>query len=236
MISVNELYSFVSYVSNKTQASGNISPSKFNLVLKRAYTEWVTEKYNDPNKQQQGDSSRYGYQLNQKVTDDLKHLIVPPKTYQVGADGRMAYPADYLHISSCRYRFKKQLNGCDEIITKEVDVRAMKDSEIGHILTSQIVHPTKRYPYLAFYDTYMQFFPKDLGAVVFTYLRKPETPIWAFITVSGRPVYDPANSVNVDAPDEAMNEIAFRMLSFLGINVREQMLIQYSEQKKALGV
>jgi hypothetical protein len=163
-------------------------------------------------------------------------LIVSPKSYQVGADGRMSYPDDYLHISSCRFKYKKQLKDCDDIIIKEVDVRAMKDSEIGHIVTSQLVNPTRRYPYLAFYDDYIQFFPKDLGSVVLTYLRTPETPEWNYTTVSGRPVYNEATSTDIDAPDEALNEIAMLVLSFLGINIREQMLVQYSEQLKSQGV
>ena len=237
MINVNELYQFVLFVSNKQQSSGTITPSQFNLVLKRAYTQWVTERYNDPNKMAMGSNvpARYGYQLNQKITDDIKHLIVDPADYDVDASGKMEYPEDYLHISSCRYKYRKQLD-CDEIITKEVDVKAMKDSEIGHILTSQIVEPTKRYPYLAFYKDYIQFFPKDLGKVTMTYLKKPETPEWTYTIVNGRPVYDDTSSVDVDAPDEAMNEIAFRMLSFLGMNIREQQLVQYSEQLKSQGV
>jgi len=234
MINVNELYQFVQFVANKSQSSGTITPSQFNLVLKRAYTQWVTERYNDPTKMSVGSNipSRYGYQLNQKITDDIKHLIVDPAIYQVDKDGKLEYPGDYLHISSCRYKYRKQLD-CEDIITKEVDVKAMKDSEIGHVLTSQIVPPTKRYPYLAFYKDYIQFFPKDLGQVVMTYLKKPDTPEWTYTTVNGRPVFDTANSVDVDAPDEAMNEIAFRVLSFLGMNIREQMLVQYSEQIKA---
>jgi hypothetical protein len=245
MINVNELYQFVNFVANKSQASGNITPSQFNLVLKRAYTQWVTERYNDPNKFAPGENTpaRYGYQLNQKITDDIKHLIVDPKVYQVNSEGRLNYPDDYLHISSCRFKYKKQLS-CGDTVIKEVDVKAMKDSEIGHILTSQIVEPTRRYPYLAFYSDYIQFFPKDLGQVTMTYLKKPEEPIWSYTLVNGRPVYDDTpydpvtgtGSRDVDAPDEAMNEIAFRMLSFLGMNIREPQLVQYSEQLKAQGV
>jgi hypothetical protein len=33
MISVDELYSFVQFIGNKSQASGNITPSQFNLIL-----------------------------------------------------------------------------------------------------------------------------------------------------------------------------------------------------------
>ena len=54
--------------------------------------------------------------------------------------------------------------------------------------------------------------------------------------VNGRPVYDPFLSVDLEAPDEALNEIAVRTLSFLGIHIREPQLIQYAETLKAQGV
>jgi hypothetical protein len=238
MIKVDELYQFVRFVANKSQSSGTITPSQFNLVLKRAYTQWVMERYGDPNKLMPGEANqaRYGYQLNQKITDDIKHLIVGPKPYPVDEQGRVNYPNDYLHISSYRHRYKKQLS-CGDTVVKEVDIRAMKDSEIGHILTSQIVEPTMRYPYLAFYNDHMKVYPKEIDYVILTYLKKPEEPVWAYTPdANGRPVYDDTASVNIDAPEEALNEIAFRVLSFLGMNIREPQLIQYSEQLKAQGV
>ena len=237
MINIDEIKKFVEFIANKSQAGVNPTPDRFNIAAKRALTEWISHRYNNPQSYlPNSNKPKIGYQMNQKITDDLKFLIVPPSVYQVGADGKLSYPADYLHVSSIRYKHKKLDKTCGEIITKEVDVKDMKDSEIGHILTSSIVNPTKRYPYCSFYDTYIQLYPKDLGSVVFTYLRKPKDPKWAYTVSNGRPVYNPTNSVDIEAPEEAMNEIAVRILSFLGIHIREPQLVQYAELLKEKGV
>lgn len=87
--------------------------------------------------------------------------------------------------------------------------------------------------FLLFFDTYLQFYPADVGRVEFTYLRKPIDPVWNFTVVNGRPVYDPTTSVDLEAPDEAVDEIAMIALSLFGINIRDQELISFSEAQKA---
>jgi hypothetical protein len=237
MINVDEIKRFVEFCANKSQAGSNPTPTKFNLAVKRAQMEWVMERYGNPNTYQPGmPVPRIAYQQTQKITDDLKFLLSKPTPLQVDKNGKANYPDDYLHMSSVRYKYKKKLSCNKKLILKEVDVTNYKDAEIGHVKTSQIVQPTKRYPYYAFYDDCMIFDPKDLGTVTITYLREPIEPIWAYELVNGRPVYDPLNSVDLEAPDEALNEIAMRTLSFLGIHIREPQLIQYAETLKAQGV
>ncbi len=237
MINIDEHKRFVLFLANKAQAGSNPSIANLNLATERALMEWVMERYGNPMTYQPGmPVPRIAYQETQKITDDLKQLITKPTPIQVDKDGKAEYPSDYLHVSSMRYKHKKQLVSCKKVITREVDVENYKDAEIGKVGASQINPPTHRYPYYAFYDTYMEFAPKDLGSVVMTYLREPKTPKWAYTTVNGRPVYDEANSVDIEAPNEAMNEIAMRTLSFLGIHIREPQLVQYAETLKAQGV
>lgn len=237
MINIDEHKRFVLFLANKAQSGSNPTISNLNLATERAYWEWIMERYGNPNTYVPGQPiPRIAYQETQKITDDLKHLITKPTPIQVDKNGRANYPSDYLHVSSMRYKYKKQLNGCDSVITREVDVENYKDAEIGKVKASQVTPPTHRYPYYAFYDTYMEFEPKDLGQVTMTYLREPKTPKWEYTTVNGRPVYDDVNSVDIEAPKEAMNEIAMRTLSFLGIHIREPQLIQYAETLKAQGV
>ena len=44
------------------------------------------------------------------------------------------------------------------------------------------------------------------------------------------------SSVDLEAPDEVVNEIVMMCASYLGINLREPQLIQYAEQMKQQGV
>ena len=83
------------------------------------------------------------------------------------------------------------------------------------------------------YDGYYQIFPKDLGNVVFTYLRLPIPAVWGFTLVNGEPVYDATTSTDSEFPDECIQDIALKMASILGISVKDQMVLSYAEQKQA---
>jgi hypothetical protein len=54
--------------------------------------------------------------------------------------------------------------------------------------------------------------------------------------VSGRPVYDPATSVNIEFNPQELPAIAMKMLSLLGINLREQELQGYAQLQSTQGV
>ena len=103
------------------------------------------------------------------------------------------------------------------------------------ILSSSIVKPTHRFPRLAFYNDYIQFYPKNIGRVIFTYLRQPKLPVWGYTVVNNSAVYNPATSVDIESPDETQNEICMMALSYLGISIRDGELTQYAQQLKAEG-
>ncbi len=230
---INKVYNFLKYLADKDQ-SGNITPKEFNLSLPRALNEWVMKRYNNvksvqPNKQ--------GWQKNQKITDDLRFLLVRNEVSNVTPDGKLSLPDDYLHLSSLVYNYKYSEDGDTVSIPKDVDV--VNDNEIAEFLSSHIYRKNikaKKYVICAFYNDYLQIYPKDIGTVDLTYLRKPIEPFWAFTLERGRPVYDPINSIDLEVPDETANEIIVMCASYLGMNLREPELVNYSEMLKNQGV
>ena len=247
-MNIDNFRSFVLFIIKKSQSGGNPTPSQFNLAVERAYMEFIMRSYGNKEEYQPGRPiPRKAWQQSQKISDDLRflltrrrlsvpltgELIIPDGAgSQVDLDGK-AVPG-YLHHSSLRFNFSKSVGG--EIQSKEVPIDILTDAELGSALSSSIVNPTKRYPACAYYDKFIQFEPKDLQTVIFTYLRLPVVPVWAFTTTNGRPVYDPANSVDLEAPEQVINEIAFNTLSFMGLSIREQAIYQASEQYVQRGV
>lgn len=230
---INKVYGFLKYLADKDQ-SGNITPKEFNSSLERALSEWTMKRYNNINDKSQ---DKQGWQKNQKITDDLKFLLVRNEVSSIGSDGKLDFPEDYLHLSSLVYNFKYQENGATVVVPNSIDI--VDDNEIASFLGSTIygkLIKAKKYVIAAFYSDHLQIYPKDIGVVDFTYLRKPITPYWAFILVNGRPEYDESNSVDLEAPDEVVNEIVMMCASYLGINLREPQLIQYAETMKQQGV
>lgn len=214
---INQGYQFVQFLANQTQ-SGSITPNNFNLASERAQIQLF---YTD----------RKVWQDSQIITDSLsKFLTLTP--LNIASNGQALYPSDYAGTSSVRHVYYLKNHTITNPSYIEVDVDEINDNSIADVLSSQIVTPTKRYPRIAYYDNYIQFFPKNLGSVNFTYLRNPKVPIWAFTIVNNNPVYDAANSVNWEFFDQYHNAIVMIICEFLGINIREADLITAAEQFK----
>jgi len=224
---IDKVYTYISKtIANKAQ-TGNLTPSDFNSLMPRAFQQWVFKTYDDM-------TDGRGWQSHQAITDDLRFLLVRNKVMQVPANGELSIPSDYLHLSSVNYNYSQLINGKTVTTLRPVDI--VRDNERSAFTDSAIYAPllaAKKYVISAFFDTYLQFYPSDIGRVEFTYLRQPIDPVWNFTVVNGRPVYDPLTSVDLEAPDEAVDEIAMIALSLFGINIRDNELISFSEAQKA---
>lgn len=216
-MTIDEVYRFVNFISNKVQ-SGTVQPSNFNLTAQRAQMEYFERAY-------------AVWQSTQNITDELKPFLTT-SILSVDTFGKSAYPVDYVHSSSIRRNYIKSSSCNTAPVAYEIDVKEIDNDEIGSILSSSICAPTDRYPYVTYYDNYLQFFPKKPGVAFLDYLRKPKDPFWNFTVVSNRPVFNPIGSQDFEFPDEAQNKIIFMMCSYLGINLREGDLINYSEMQK----
>lgn len=234
MINIDELYRAVQFFSNKEQ-SGFIRPSEFNLLADRAQMEVFMKRFGNTEEYRPNQPfPKYSYQETQKITDDLRVFIT--RTDVNTNMGQVEYPDDYVHFSSAMSVQMVPISGTSNYIPRNVEIQAADDSELGYMLGSSIVYPEPDYPIIVFYDNYMQVYPLTVNRVILTYLRRPVVPNWAFTTVNNRPVYNPAASTNIEFPNEVFNEILVKMLSYIGINLREQQLIQYGELQKQQGM
>lgn len=240
-MNIDKFRDFVLFLARKAQSGSNPTPAQFNIAVERAFIGWVMQHYGNPHEYQPGQPiPRMAWQQTQKISDDLRFLLTK-KTFFINIDGQLVVPdgttkdintqvaPKYLHASSLRFNHIITKNG--SFVSKEVEIDVLRDSEIGGVLSSSINNPTTRYPVCAFYDTYIQFYPKTMQKVIFTYLRVPTVPFWAHtLDSNNRPVYDASKSVDIESPDDSQNDIALRTLEFLGISIREPMLIQYANQ------
>lgn len=232
-MNIDKVYKLAQYFSNKSQ-SGYLTPKDFNLSLPRAFSECIMKRYNNIDADK---ADGNGYERNQKVTDDLSFLKVPEQIVFLDSSGVFNKPDDYLHMNYMSYNKAYLEDGVTQVDVKGVDI--VRDNELPKFLGSHIYKKSlknKNYIMATVREDSIRVYPNDIQRVNFSYLRKPVDPVWAFTMQNGRPVYDPVNSVDLEAPDELVNEIIMMALSYLGINLREQELIQYSEMLKEQGV
>lgn len=204
-------------------------------------------------KYDQEEGNNGGWQRTQRISDSLAPfvqksvLIVDTDGIALKPDGVNVRDAvtgevlpEYLHVSSFRFNFVKQTKlACGSITTtsKEVPLEEVPDELLGGRLSSNVCQPTRRFPIVSLYEDRFEIHPKNLQRVIFTYIRKPATPKWAYtLDSNGRPVYNSTGSQDFEAPDSEHNNIIARMCAYAGINLRENDLSAWSERAKQEGI
>ena len=100
----------------------------------------------------------------------------------------------------------------------------------GASASSQL-NPVSKYPIAKLIGSKVNVLPVNTRYEL-TYLRTPVTPSWGYtLDAFTRPVFDAATSVDSELPAYMINEIAFKICSYLGINLSKVELIQYAEAK-----
>lgn len=232
-MTVDELYRWVNWVSNKKQA-GSVSPDEFNLAIKVVNIDLFKEKYGLPEEYRPGQPlPSQAYQITQKITDDLSFLI-RPLVIQKSNDGYFKKPNNYLSFSSIRalYTFK---DGCSVGVDEGTNIEIITDSELSTRLKNSIIAPSKDFPIGNFYELGIKVYPEIVDRVVLTYLREPATPLRAYTIQNDIDVYDATNSVQMEWSKTLHNDFAIRVLSYYGINLAEDSLFQFSNFRKTQG-
>lgn len=208
MASIDDCYELLKYRATKAGFNGNISPNDFNLLWPRAEMRHFRQQYKL-------------YELTQEIGESLLPFKTDPITITVDGSGKYTKPADVLHIDSVRAPF----------VTIQSEVTRFSDDRLANKLSSEYDAPNAQYPIYVDYNTYLQFYPINLGTATLVYLQKLENSKWAYTLVGGRPVYDEANSVQPKWRDTDIDEISYIVLSDLGINMRDGQVQQFAETK-----
>jgi hypothetical protein len=245
MVNIDKYRRFVRFIANKNGKGAYESTPEFNLNAERAVMEFTMKRFGNVHEYvQQRPVPIVGFEASQKVMDDLRHLkeirpfnvtdgvFLLPDGSSNDAVGQLA-PA-YLHLSRLFYFKITQDNG---VVSKSrVGFKILKDKEVDDVLSSCIVAPDVDHPFANIEGAGVRVYPENLSRVELVYLRVPTAPVWGFDLVNNREVYNASLSSDIDIPEEVMNEVAMMHLSYIGIHIREQELIAYSEQAKQSGV
>ncbi len=219
MANINIIWQNVLLLGDKDYLGG-FSPDQINIAIPEAERELWTE-LSDMMQLSQGvnniDNRYYeSTTINAAIMDTFKVI----NTYQIAGTGKLTRPADLRYISSVRHTVY-----FPDGSSQEVRVYPVTDGQLSARLASTVVPPTKKYPIIAEYDTYYQFYPKDLGRVTLTYLRLPIPAIFGYTVVQGDYVYDPLTSRDSEFPDECIPALAQKIAMKLGIQLKDQALV-----------
>lgn len=124
-----------------------------------------------------------------------------------------------------------------EVIQKHAPIKVVTDDQWAPYLNDSIRKPNREYPIAKFDgDDVLVFAPYYLKKVYMSYLRYPKKPFWNSTESEGVAVYQASGSQDIEMPEIMMKEIAMGVLDLIGINTREEGIIQYAKNYIASGV
>lgn len=229
-MNINTVYKFIQFIAAKNQ-SGYISPDLFNSFFAKAEISHFNDLYGRFQELRSGSSlPKSGYGQSQIIDESLAVFINPMIRVHIDSEGASSdFPANIYHIDSVFADFESSL----------VEVRRVKPDHLANELQSRIAPPTLKYPIYLEYDKFLAVYPPAIGSVILTYLRKPNSAVWAYTTTgagnSQRPIYDPIRSQDSEFDDTQMGDVISKFLEYVGISMSSQELEQFGMRKDRSG-
>ena len=214
-MNVNDMYRICQFAVNKAQ-NGYLTPSEFNLTINQAQVSYQDYLLGEFQQYQYGrPQARINYSQNENIRQRLSPLITSA-TLTINGSGESAYPADYVQA--------------DTVITTAFNrVRFVQQDALYSYYNSQI-DPIATNPIYLLEPTGFQFYPVTLGSAILTYVKDAPEIVWAYTTVSGRPVYSSGTSVQPVWDNVDLLEIIARALKLIGLNLQDGQVQQYANQ------
>lgn len=213
----------------KEQAGGTLRPDDFSSLVETAMFE-MFDAYVDEWQKKQIITDKIGYWLEQSDPD-----------IQV-INGFYKAPLNYLYYVDA-YTLAYQTEDCSD--DPNVGINPITDlpaDQYNRRVSSVLLPPSRDHAIskrLGSTDTFPQGrwevnAGKDVIQYVrLNYIRRPKSPIWAYVPQNNRPVFDAANSVDVDMPYSCLNELVARMISLQSITAREASVQQGQQMHEA---
>lgn len=220
-MNVNDMYRICQFAVNKAQ-NGYLTPAEFNLTINQAQVSYQDYLLGEFQQYQYGrPQARVNYSQNENIRQRLSPLITEATLTINATSGEAPYPADYVQADAVR-------------TTAFERVRYVQQDALYSYYNSQI-DPIATNPIYLLEPTGFQFYPVTLGSAILTYVKDAPTIVWAYTTVSGRPVYDAGTSVQPVWDNVDLLEIIARALKLIGLNLQDGQVQQYANQVTQTG-
>lgn len=200
---------------------GGLSPDEFIKYTNKASIARFNELYGKPETiRYDKPTPRVGYGMSQMIDVALIPFLTSTTVSITSGVGTL--PSDVKHIDYI------EANG-------RPVVRIPSDRWLN-AKNSKLDEPTAEFPiYTRKNLLSIEVAPSTITSVKVQYLKLPTDAVWNFTLVSGRPVYDSSGSVHLEWDKSEEMNLAMKVLSYAGITIGDNGLIQYGEGQKQQG-
>lgn len=218
---LNDAYTFLNFLINKNQGAW-YAPEQLDLIVDRSQMALFNSYY-----QQFGTSQRLNDALAPFKRNFTFTLVDTP-------GGLIQAPADYQHLLNVYTIIQNSVTN----LPQNRPVPILNEDEKVARDNSQIYPPSTTDPYAMIVQNWnVQLFPTVPQAGIMYYLTRPQAPHYVYSIVSGRViVYNQGASAQLLWGDKDVASILVKALNYLGINLSEQDITQWSEQKDQINI
>lgn len=217
-MNINDIYKIVSYLVDKYQGT-YLSPDEFNSVInmaQRQYLNYMTEDGSGHMQMRMGRKS--GMLVNAPVAESLSIFLSNISIN--GDEGDFQQPVDTYRIVSVRTSDDTNV------------IRKITYDKLAEVLNDPIDPPTETDPVYIDYIDMLRVYPNTVATINFTYIVTPLDMYWAY---TGNLVYDSANSVQPQWNIKDIEDIIYRAIGIIGINLKDGDLQRAAQMVKTQG-
>lgn len=227
---IDKVYKTVNILVNK-EIQGYVSPDEFNTLANTTQLEIFREYFEDANRDKNrenrgltnGGYSNLAYNQRQRI-EQFASDGVATEDAVLGQGKLYTLPEDLYFIE------QDGLSTTGGQVIEEVERKDL------NYLMSSMVKPTELNPVYERQSKKVKVYPSTLtGNLPLRYLRTPKMPKWTFFVLpDGNPAYNPSapDFQDLELHESEFSNIVIRLLSYFGINLREQEVIQVAEKIK----
>lgn len=106
-------------------------------------------------------------------------------------------------------------------------VKILPDNQVKIRLASQLVPPTQDVPIGEYFPDFQYAIYPEPAALVVKLLVSPQV---CKIVYDSNGIFDPATSIDLDWPEEALSSLAIRSIKYLGLNIPNQQILSSAAQ------
>lgn len=231
---INDIHTFIKFLKNQGQ---NIyhTPEQIDNAINRASLDLFRQE-------------EKVFEQSQIITDTLRPFK-ERVSYTVAASS-YDLPSDYIRATNISHNYsatatvseEDEYAFCDidytdpngnDVVSVEKEIDLIPDSDWIKRQDNLIVGPTVKNPIARIFGSKLEVLPNTVKPTLY-YLRKPTNAVWAYtISGDGRSfIFDEDNSVDLEWNVISHNEIIEKTIGFLGIALKDNVMMQYEQYKK----
>ena len=225
-------YNFIRYIANKDYGGNMYTPDQHALNVKYANMECFKIKMGLPEDFQPGAPiTRQSFDISKRMNADTNFLNQYESAEAV-AGGYFAKLSGYFCINDMRYGYQRTVDGSSKTIWKPVE--ELTEAEFTDRMGNYTKEPTYVDPVCVQRGSNIYVYPSGIVQVQFVWVKYPTEPVFNYTQQTG--YIEAASSTEFEWPQHVIDvDITLILLKYIGINLREDQLLQYAQQHKAQG-